>query len=71
MPGSAASYAYDGTNVIIETIREVGVDRWDIIKYISGVRHEGVTGTIKFDKNGNRITDIKFIEKKNGTGNPE
>jgi branched-chain amino acid transport system substrate-binding protein len=54
IPGAVAAYAYDGINLIIETIRHSGFDREKIQETMSGIELNGVTGLIKFDEHGNR-----------------
>lgn len=73
-PGPAAAYAYDGMNVIIETViaakptlNDVIEDRDKIIDAFSNMNYkDGVTGDIKFDKNGNRLNAVKLMRIKNG-----
>jgi branched-chain amino acid transport system substrate-binding protein len=64
-PGTAAALAYDGVNVIIEASRKAG-DRNDLRFHISSMIHEGSTGTIKFDKNGNRTGSPELMRAENG-----
>lgn len=72
-PGLAAAYAYDGMNVIIEAVKmakpslaDVIDDREKIIDAFSKMNYKkGVTGDIKFDKNGNRLNSVKLMRIKN------
>jgi branched-chain amino acid transport system substrate-binding protein len=64
-PGAAAALAYDGVNVIIEASRKAR-DRSDLRFHISSIIHDGSTGTIKFDKNGNRTGSQEFMRAENG-----
>jgi len=66
MPGNVASFAYDGMNILIEAIRNSGIEREDIQKYMSQTSFEGVTGIIQFDDKGNRKGNPGFVEIKNG-----
>ncbi len=65
-PDLAAAYAYDGINLLIESIREVGFDREKIQESLSRINFNGVTGNIYFDKMGNRISPVELVEIKNG-----
>jgi branched-chain amino acid transport system substrate-binding protein len=66
MPGAVAAYAYDGLNVIIEAIRNAGLDRDKIQKSVAKIHYEGVTGVIQFDDKGNRVGTAGLMEMKNG-----
>ena len=66
LPGAVAAYSYDGMSILIEAIRNAGLDRENIQKTISKMRFEGVTGLIQFDDKGKRIGTPGFIEIKNG-----
>lgn len=66
MPGEVGAYAYDGMNLIIEAIRNTGLDREKIQKSLAKIRYEGVTGVIQFDDKGNRIGAVPLMEIKNG-----
>jgi ABC-type branched-subunit amino acid transport system substrate-binding protein len=54
LPGAVAAYAYDGMNILIESIRQAGTEREKLQKYIAEIKYEGVTGIIRFDTMGNR-----------------
>ncbi len=57
----AASYAYDGINLILQAILEVGLERESIRDYILHQDHpDGLTGPIKFDELGNRSGKLQF-----------
>ena len=49
------AYAYDGMNLIIKAIKHANLNRDKIQEAMSNIYYEGVTGTIRFDKKGNRI----------------
>jgi branched-chain amino acid transport system substrate-binding protein len=66
MPGAVAAYAYDGMNLIIEAIRNAGLDRDKIQKSIAKIHYEGITGSIQFDDKGNRLGTADLMEIKNG-----
>lgn len=56
-PNADAALGYDAMQVIARALAEAGTDRGRIREYLEGVgtRHpavEGVTGTIRFDRNG-------------------
>ena len=67
LPGAVAAYAFDGMNIIIEAIRKAGTDRDKIRESISGIKFEGVTGSIRFDSKGNRLGTPILMKIKNGT----
>ncbi len=57
----AASYAYDGINLILQAILEVGLERESIRDYILHQDHpDGLTGPVKFDEMGNRSGKLQF-----------
>ena len=64
-PGNAATYAYDGMNVILGAITKTGTSREKIIEEITKTRYEGVTGIIQFDEKGNRMGKPCLMEIKN------
>ena len=66
MPGAVAAYAFDGMNILIESIRKAGTEREKLQKYIADINYDGVTGTIQFDDKGNRKGTPGFVELKNG-----
>jgi branched-chain amino acid transport system substrate-binding protein len=69
--GLDAAYAYDGINLILEAILEVGLERESIRDYILNQdRPKGLTGPIKFDELGNRSGRIQFAEIRNGVPVP-
>jgi ABC-type branched-subunit amino acid transport system substrate-binding protein len=53
-PSEIAAYAFDGMNLIIEAIRSSGYDRDKVQEAMSKSDYKGVTGSIQFDKRGNR-----------------
>lgn len=66
MPGAEAAYAFDGMNLIIETIRNAGLDREKIQKSLSKINYDGITGEIRFDDKGNRVGTAELMKIKNG-----
>jgi branched-chain amino acid transport system substrate-binding protein len=64
-PDSFAALGYDATRLIAEAARAAGADRASIRDHLAGVgregrpAHEGVTGTIRFDENGDPV-DKRF-----------
>ncbi len=66
IPGPVASYSFDGMNLIIEAIKNVGTDREKIQNYLSGIHYEGVTGLIQYDERGNRVGAPLPMKIKNG-----
>jgi ABC-type branched-subunit amino acid transport system substrate-binding protein len=54
-PGMVATYAFDGMNLLIESIKKSGSsDRERIQEALSGIKYTGATGPVKFDEKGNR-----------------
>ena len=66
IPGAVAAYAYDGMNLLIESIIKVYPNRELIQKALSETDFKGVTGVIRFDSKGNRVISPGFLEIKNG-----
>jgi branched-chain amino acid transport system substrate-binding protein len=67
LPGAAAAYAYDGTRVILEAVRQAGADRDSIIGALAGTNHRsGTTGPIQFDAQGNRAGPAGLMTVRNG-----
>jgi len=63
----AAAYAYDGIDLILQAILEVGLERESIRNYILHQDHpNGKTGPIKFDELGNRSGKLQFVRILNG-----
>jgi len=57
-------YAFDSTNVLIQAINDVGPsNKAALAKAIRGIRHEGASGTITFDANGQAETPIAITLK--------
>jgi len=55
MPGLVSSYAFDGMNVLIEAIKIAGgPEREKIQLALTTICYDGVTGSVQFDKLGNR-----------------
>lgn len=62
MPNPAASYAFDGINLIIEAVRKAGPDRLGISNVLSEIDYQdAATGPIRFDSKGNRISPVFMI----------
>ncbi|RLD29578.1 MAG: hypothetical protein DRI75_02810 [Bacteroidetes bacterium] len=66
IPDAVAAYAFDGMNLIIEAVRNSGVNREKIQEAMSKMHYKGVTGSIQFDEKGNRMGPFGLIEIKNG-----
>ena len=66
MPGNVAAYSYDGIQVLTEAIQKAGTDREEILKALYGSLFKGITGSFRFDKNGNRTGNIPVVWIKNG-----
>ena len=65
MPGAKAVYAFDGMNLIIEAIRQSGLDREKIQARMSKIQYEGITGSIEFDEKGIRMDAAELIKINN------
>lgn len=60
-------YTYDATNIIIEAINAVGLNKEKIIEYVRNIRYKGVIGETKFDEKGDtQNKKITFYYVKNG-----
>jgi len=72
-PDVFAAHAYDGMNLIIESIRKVGLNKVLIRDTLTDLKtfqgYEGVTGKIIFDASWNDISPIWMVEIKNGDFN--
>jgi len=65
-PGIVAAFAYDGMNLIIEAIKNAGLDREKIQKSLAKIHYDGITGVIQFDDKGNRVGVPGLMQIKNG-----
>ena len=64
---SFAVQAYDGTNILIESIRKVGLNRALIRDEITSIREtEGITGIIRMDGSWNNVTPVFIAEYHDG-----
>jgi branched-chain amino acid transport system substrate-binding protein len=62
IPNPAASYAFDGVNLIIEAIQQAGPDREKIRDVLKEINYtNATTGPIRFDQNGNRPPPVFLI----------
>lgn len=66
IPGAEAAFSYDGMNLIIEAIRDAGLDRELIQKSMAKIHLDGATGPIQFDDKGNRMGKVGLMEFMNG-----
>ncbi len=76
-PDALATLAYDATNLLLESIKEAGADNTDQVKTaLEGIKFQGVSGTITFDKSHNPIKAAVVLAvtatgvKYNSTVNP-
>ena len=65
-PGAIAAYAYDGMNLILESIKLSGFDRIKIQKHLAKINFKGVTGDVQFDNRGNRLNATEMFKINNG-----
>jgi len=67
VPDALAALAYDATNLMIEAIKETGEDNPDKVKdTLAGITFNGISGTIKFDKDHNPIKTVTIVAVKDG-----
>lgn len=60
-------YAFDATNILLDNIREVGIDdKPALAQAIRATEHDGALGTTTFDENGQTelpvVVDIKIVK---------
>jgi branched-chain amino acid transport system substrate-binding protein len=65
-PGPVAAYAYDGMNLIIESVKTASPDCEKVQEAMAKIKLKGVTGTIQFDERGNRKGPFQMMIIKNG-----
>lgn len=51
-PEAYDSYAYDSAWIFVKAVLEAGTDRADVAVAVRGITYDGITGTTKFDENG-------------------
>lgn len=63
-PGSPAAEAYDAVMIFSEAFKKEGIDGQKVRDFISSIRHEGASGLIEFDKNGDvhKPMEMKIIK---------
>jgi branched-chain amino acid transport system substrate-binding protein len=67
VPDILAALAYDATNMMLTAIEQAGVDDPAIVKdVLAGMRFEGVTGLITFDKNHTPLKDVFVLQVRDG-----
>ena len=60
-PSAIAAYAYDSMKIILEAIRQAGLNRGKIRAALANMDYpQGVTGPIRFHPNGNRQIEVKI-----------
>jgi len=58
-PGISAAYAYDAVIMLVEAIRNAGIDHQKIRESLSEMNYlDGVTGPVSFDTHGNRKGEV-------------
>lgn len=68
MPDDTAAYAYDGTRLLIDSMRAAGLNRVRIRDHLVGHRvYAGVTGTMQFDATFNNIAEVYLAHVQGGT----
>jgi branched-chain amino acid transport system substrate-binding protein len=66
-PPICSSFTYDGVTLVIHAIQNAGTNRESIRDELISIQEpSGATGSIAFDKMGNRSGRIVFLEIKNG-----
>lgn len=66
-PGTVATFAFDGMNLLVESLIKAGLERENIQKALSEIHYEGVTGLIQFDQKGNRTGSLILTPIKDGS----
>ncbi|KIL35765.1 branched-chain amino acid ABC transporter substrate-binding protein [Cohnella kolymensis] len=70
-PGTYAAYAFDATNIIIESIKKNGADREKIQQYMSSLKgFKGATGVNDFDEKGDVLKNPEKLIVKDGKFQP-
>ena len=62
IPGAVSAYSFDGTNLIIEAIKQSGFERGKIQETMAKIRYKGITGFIQFDDNGIRLGAAEIMK---------
>jgi branched-chain amino acid transport system substrate-binding protein len=65
-PGPAAAYAFDAVTLITEAVKNGKTEYNEIQEWLRKIKYDGATGSISFDKNGNRIITNEMMIIKNG-----
>ena len=67
LASSHAAFLYDAVSLVIHAIRQAGTEREAITEFISGsTLSNGATGSIAFDKLGNRTDAARLYQIQNG-----
>jgi ABC-type branched-subunit amino acid transport system substrate-binding protein len=61
-PGFSAALAYDAVRLLVEAIRNSGPEREKLQSYLLKCNYDGITGIIKFDELGNRLSIPGLVE---------
>jgi len=60
-------YTYDTTNIIIEAVKNAGLDKSKIIDYIKKIKYNGIIGETRFDEKGDTLNkEITCYRVKDG-----
>jgi ABC-type branched-subunit amino acid transport system substrate-binding protein len=62
MPSAIAAYAFDGMNILISAIQSSGYNREKLLAILPKTDQLGATGSIQFDKKGNRLQGTYLID---------
>jgi branched-chain amino acid transport system substrate-binding protein len=62
-PSAYSMYAYDGTIALIKAISKEGDNVSNVLKYIHAYTAQGASGTIGFDKDGDRVAEDYAVYK--------
>jgi ABC-type branched-subunit amino acid transport system substrate-binding protein len=66
-PEAFAAYGYDAANMVIDAVREKGLNRARIRDHLMGIRHyEGVAGPIQLNETANSITPPHLVQVRGG-----
>ena len=67
VPDSIGTMAYDATNLLLEAIKQAGVDdAKKVAELMQTIEFEGVTGKIKFDEKHNPVKPAAILQVKDG-----
>ncbi len=66
IPGVESAYAYDGMNILIESVLKAGTDNEKLREAIAATSYDGITGRLGFDSKGNRNGPFNLVVVRDG-----